>query len=62
MEKFFTIFYEVEGCKRVDNIMVWSNNLTNAIKEFTNIPIETVTGFPISYTEYAIVKIECGMK
>jgi hypothetical protein len=56
--KYFTISYEEEGSKRIDTIMIWSNSITNAIKEFTNTEFNC-NGFIYKYSEYAIKNIEC---
>jgi len=55
--RFYRIKYEVVGGKRNDEIFIWSNSLTNAIKEFINTEIETYS-IKVKYTEYAIVSIE----
>jgi hypothetical protein len=57
MNKYFTITYSVVGGKFNDTIMIWSDTMTNAIKEFINTEIETF-GVKVKYTEYAILKVE----
>jgi len=59
LNKFFTFTYEVEGGKRDDTLMVWSNTISNAIEEFKNTEIDYGNGVKITYTEYAIKNIRC---
>jgi len=57
-KRFYIIRYEVEGSRNLDNIMIWSDSIANAVKEFINTEIDY--GFiKIKYTEYSIRNIQC---
>lgn len=62
MGKFFTIFYEQIGSRKIDSVMFWANSIGDAVKQFCRWDQNTVgipCGFSWFYTESAIIKIEC---
>ena len=56
--KNFTIYYEIEGSRRIDWVTFYTTDITEAISEFEQTEIKTYNT-KIIYTKHAITKIEC---